>query len=613
MRREGNYEPDEIRRARAVIWINLACVAAWVLINCAAGWWLHNARPFGVAAAGLGMAAVWTWALRDISKGHMAGAVAAYTVSGLLLLLVMGLFIPELSLLFTFATFIFLAFGLSYMSGRASMRVVALTIAVALVLLVTSVGLRWTSGVPDSIYRWVNLTGMLMALSIDATMFVMLRRTLEARAGRLVEAERAAAEMQRRLGQQERLESLGQLAGGVAHDFNNLLGVIMSFANFAREQVAAVVATRDPGAISTAETDLLRVTEAAERAARLTRQLLTFAQREVVRREVVDMNEVITELEPLLRRSLGEHIEFVFRPPSVVWPVVIDKGHLEQIVVNLAVNARDAMPDGGNLSIEIENIEIEASRAALQPSGIAAGRYVRLRVTDSGKGMDKQTLAHAFEPFFTTKPRGAGSGLGLATVHGLVTQAGGTVQLKSEPGYGSTLTALFPATDQAIVAAVDSDRRPDVGGSERVLVVEDRDDLRELTVRMLTRNGYAVVSASNGPDAIELVRDGGGQIDVLVTDVVMPKMLGPEVAARFAAMIPDLAVLFMSGYAQPILGAQGTLEPGMDLLDKPFTEAKLLAKLREVLERRAAATATASRPRKVERVPDEAGGGGSRS
>jgi signal transduction histidine kinase len=583
----GRYDATEISRARAVIWLNLACVAAWIVLNSAAAIVLHNPRPYGVAAAGFGMLIAWSVALLQIARGRMAAAVANYTVSGLLFLLVMGLFVPELSLLFTFATFIFLAFGLSYMSGRASMQVVVLTIAVALVLLLTSVALRWTSGVPDQVYRWVNLVGMLMALSIDATMFVMLRRTLEARANRLVEAERQAAGMQHRLAQQERLESLGQLAGGVAHDFNNLLSVMLNFATFASEQVGAAVAHEDVGEITTAETDLRRVIEAAERAARLTRQLLTFARREVVRPETVDVGEVITQLEPLLQRSLGEHVELVFEPHGELWPVVIDRGHLEQIVVNLAVNARDAMPDGGHLSVEVENIEVDEAYAASQHD-LATGRYVRLRVSDTGMGMDEATLSRAFEPFFTTKPSHQGSGLGLATIHGLINQAGGSAQLYSELERGTTFTGLFPADPGAVITPVETIESPVLDGVERVLVVEDEDDLRELATRMLRRHGYSVESASNGPDALRLAKRRGEPFDLLVTDVVMPRMLGREVAEKLAAVIPGLKVLFMSGYAQPMLGARGILETGVALLDKPFTEVKFLTHVREVLDRQPA-------------------------
>src|ERR1700716_1112415 len=353
------YDPHEVSRARAVIWMNLACVAAWIVINSVASWWLHNSRPSGVAGAGGARAATWIWALRDISHGRMARAVATYTVSGLLLLLAMGLFVPELSLLFTFATFIFLAFGLSYMSGRASMQVVALTIGVALVLLVTSVALRWTSGVPDQLYRWVNLIGMLMALSIDATMFIMLRRTLEARASRVIDAERAAAELKQKLSQQERLESLGQLAGGVAHDFNNLLGVILNFTLFVKETMTAAAAEPGGERWQPAIKDTERIVRAAESATRLTHQLLAFARREVVRPQSLNVNSVVAELEPLLRRTLGEHIDFVTSSASGLRPVLIDPGQLEQVITNLAVNARDAMRDGGKLTIDTANIDVD--------------------------------------------------------------------------------------------------------------------------------------------------------------------------------------------------------------------------------------------------------------
>ena len=236
LNRASRDDPDEVSRALAlVIRLNLGCVVAWTVINCGGAWWLHNARPAGVAAAGLAMAGTFTWALRQISGGRMPSGVAIQTISGLLLLLATGLFVPELSLMFTLATFIFLAFGSTYMSGRTSMQVVALTLAVALALLLSSVAFRWRSGVPDDVDRWFNLTGMLMALSIDATMFIMLRRTLEARAQRLVRVEREAAQLQRRISQQERLESIGKLAGGVAHDFNNLLAIILNYAAFVAE------------------------------------------------------------------------------------------------------------------------------------------------------------------------------------------------------------------------------------------------------------------------------------------------------------------------------------------------------------------------------------------
>jgi signal transduction histidine kinase len=429
----AGQDSHEVSRARAVIRLNLACVLAWIVINAAAGAWLHNARPFGVAAAGLGMAVVWTWALRQITRGRMALGVASYTISGPLLLLAMGLSVPELSLLFTFATFIFLAFGLSYMGGRASMQVVALTIAVALVLLLSSEALHWSSGVDPDVLQWVNVTGMLMALSIDATMFVMLRRTLEARARRLVAAEREAAQMQRRIAQQERLESIGQLAGGVAHDFNNLLAVVLNYSAFVAEAVADRPEVRG---------DVEQVQRAAQRAAALTRQLLIFGRRGLVHSDVVDLNQVIGETEGLLRSAVGEHIELRTRLSGECPRVRVDAGHIEQVILNLSVNARDAMPRGGCLLIETSQRQFGGDAAGL--TAPRPGRYACLSVTDTGTGFTEEALQHVFEPFFTTKPAGRGTGLGLATVYGIVKEAGGDIDLSSEAGVGTTVRVYLP-------------------------------------------------------------------------------------------------------------------------------------------------------------------------
>jgi signal transduction histidine kinase len=435
--RAAAHDPHEVSRARAVIRLNLACVLAWIVINCSAGWWLGNPRPYGVAAAGAGMAVVWTWALRQITRGRMALGVASYAISGPLFLLAMGLFVPELSLLFTFATFIFLAFGLSYLDGRASMQVVALTIAVALVLLLSSEALHWSSGASTDVLRWVNVTGMLMALSIDATMFVMLRRTLEARGQRLVAAEREAAQMQRRLAQQERLESIGQLAGGVAHDFNNLLAVVLNYSAFVAEAVADRPEVRR---------DVEQVQTAARRAAALTRQLLIFGRRGLVRSDVVDLNQVIGDTEGLLRSAVGEHIELRTRLAGECPRVRVDAGHIEQVILNLSVNARDAMPRGGCLLIETSQRQFDDGADLTAPR---PGRYACLSVTDTGTGFTEEALQHVFEPFFTTKPTGRGTGLGLATVYGIVKEAGGDIRLSSEAGVGTTVRVYLPEETRA--------------------------------------------------------------------------------------------------------------------------------------------------------------------
>jgi hypothetical protein len=395
------------------------------------------------------------------------------------------------------------------------------------------------------------------------------------------QAERDRLESQ--LHQSQRLESLGQLAGGVAHDFNNLLAVILNYSSFLGEEVTAAAAADDGERWRTAADDLEQIRRAAERATGLTHQLLAFGRREVVRPQVLTLNEVVGDVEQLLRRTIGEDVELITTLASGLWPVMADPGQMEQVLVNLAVNARDAMPTGGTLSIDTENIEVDEDYAAQRP-GIAAGRHVRLRVSDTGEGMDPEVIGRAFEPFFTTKPKGEGSGLGLATVYGIITQAGGHAQIYSEPGLGTTFTALLPATEAVSVQTDEPAGAHRPRGGETVLVVEDEDAMREVTRRILARNGYDVLTASGGPAAISLVADHGGEIELLVTDVVMPQMLGQEVARKLTALRPSMRVLYMSGYAQPVLASKGTLEAGVVLLEKPFSEPVLLAKVREVLD-----------------------------
>jgi PAS domain S-box-containing protein len=396
---------------------------------------------------------------------------------------------------------------------------------------------------------------------------------------------RAQAErerLERQLHQSQRLESLGQLAGGVAHDFNNLLGVILNYASFVAQEIAARAAESgdDWAAV---RSDLDEIQRAAERATNLTHQLLAFGRREVVKPVVLSCNEVIRDIERLLRRTLGEHIELVTELSDDLDVVMADPGQLEQVLVNLAVNARDAMPAGGKLVLESRNVIVDeeyiARRSLMQP-----GRYVRLRVSDTGAGMERETIVRAFEPFFTTKPKGEGSGLGLATVYGIVKQSGGDVEIYSEAGLGTTVSILLPASEASVSAPSEPVPARRLVGNETVLVVEDEDAMRELTRRILTRHGYDVLVAARGDEAAWLARQHAGKIDLLLTDVVMPQMLGKEVVERVSAVRPGIRVLYMSGYAQPILTSQGTLEPGVTLVEKPFSERMLLAKLREVLD-----------------------------
>jgi PAS domain S-box-containing protein len=399
----------------------------------------------------------------------------------------------------------------------------------------------------------------------------------------MVEDVTQREKLERQLNQAQRLESLGQLAGGVAHDFNNLLGVIVNFALFAKEKVLASGNGSPSPGLLLAVKDMDRVVRAGESASRLTHQLLAFARREVVRPQAIDVNSVVAELEPLVTRTLGEHIEFITSPGKDIWPALMDPGQLEQVLTNLAVNARDAMLQGGKLTIDCENINVDSAYAAGRP-GLKPGRFVRIRVTDTGTGMDAATLQRVFEPFFTTKPKGQGTGLGLATVYGIVNQAGGDVSIYSELGVGTRVHVLLPASDESPKVPKAETFAPRPKASATILVVEDAEDLREITDLILTRNGYRVITAPNGLAALDVVKQNTAKIDLLLTDVVMPHLQGPELAKQVAALHPEIKVLYMSGYAQLMLGDGGILEEGVILVEKPFTEPVLLARVEQALD-----------------------------
>jgi two-component system cell cycle sensor histidine kinase/response regulator CckA len=377
--------------------------------------------------------------------------------------------------------------------------------------------------------------------------------------------------LEARMQQAQRLESLGQLAGGIAHDFNNLLAVILNYASFIVEDAAGT-----PPSV-----DAEQIARAARRGSDLTHQLLAVARREVIRPRPLNLNTVVTEVHQMLDRSLGEHIALTVRTTAGLPSVMADPGQLEQVLVNLAVNARDAMPTGGRLTIDTAQVDVDAEHAAGR-AGLPLGRYVRLRVSDTGTGMPKEVIDKAFEPFFTTKPSGQGTGLGLATVYGIITQAGGTVQIYSEPGIGTTFTMLLPATDvEAHQNAPEDSAAGLTGHGATVLVVEDEDALREVTCRILRRGGYTVLAAGGGDEALRLAAQNS--VDVLLTDVIMPNMLGKDLADAVRSRWPGTKVLFMSGYAQPVLTTHGTLAADVHLLEKPFTSAELMRALHDEL------------------------------
>ena len=392
-------------------------------------------------------------------------------------------------------------------------------------------------------------------------------------------AERERLEAQ--LHQSQRLKSLGQLAGGVAHDFNNLLAVMLNYTTFIAEEVAQAAA-EDGRRWEQVGHDVAQVQRAGERATELTHQLLAFGRREVVRPQVLNLNTVVTEIETLLRRTLGEHVQLHTTLDPKLCPILADPGQLEQVLVNLAVNARDAMPDGGTLSIHTSNHTIDDTGRypILRP-----GPHVKLRVADTGTGIPADIAEHVFEPFFTTKPKGEGTGLGLATVYGIITQAGGHAEITSAPGAGTAFTVFLPATDQQ-----PSPTQPPApaatrsAGGETILIVEDEEALREVARRILTRNGYHVLTAAHGPEALKIAEHHTGDIHLLLTDVIMPHMLGKELATAIGELSPRTRVLYMSGYAQPVLASQGTLDPGVTLVEKPFSEPSLLDRVRTVLD-----------------------------
>jgi PAS domain S-box-containing protein len=377
--------------------------------------------------------------------------------------------------------------------------------------------------------------------------------------------------------QSQRMESIGQLAGGIAHDFNNLLTVITGTA----ELTIAQLREGDP-----LHEDLQEIRRAGERAAALTRQLLAFSRKQVLQPQVLNLNTVVAELESMLQRLIGEDIELVVVPTEDLGNVKADPGQMEQVIANLAVNARDAMPEGGKLTIEMRNVEIDEQYASQHSVVVEPGPYVMLAVSDTGLGMDEVTRGRIFEPFFTTKGPGKGTGLGLSTVYGIVKQSDGLIWVYSEVGQGTSFKIYLPRV--ADVAA--SNRRgptvASVRGTETVLVVEDVAGLRHLTKRMLESAGYTVLTAASGEEAILVLERYKQPVHLVMTDVVMPGMSGPKLAERFDRTRTGMKVLYMSGYTDDIVVRHGVLEEGMPFLGKPFTGVELTRKVREVLDSR---------------------------
>ncbi|OGP83386.1 MAG: hypothetical protein A2Y95_00340 [Deltaproteobacteria bacterium RBG_13_65_10] len=380
--------------------------------------------------------------------------------------------------------------------------------------------------------------------------------------------------LEEQLLQSQKMEAVGRLAGGGAHDFNNLMQIILSYAEMAVERSAMDPEERQ---------DLEEIKKAATRAANLTRQLLAFSRKQVLDPKVLDLNAVLKDLEKMLPRLIGEDVDFQLILAPDLGRIKADPSQIENVIMNLAVNARDAMQYGGTLTIETGNTEIDEEYARFHPF-VPPGRYVMITVTDTGVGMDAEVRSHIFEPFFTTKEAGKGTGLGLATVYGVVKQSGGYIWVYSEAGKGASFKILLPCVDEsAVEVKLGSEREESPRGSETILLVEDESSLRKLVSQLLRTWGYTVLEASHGEEAINMARIHPGAIDLLLTDVVMPAMSGRELAKLLVPLREGIKILYMSGYTDDTILQHGVLDPGSALLQKPFTQETLSRKVYEAL------------------------------
>jgi two-component system cell cycle sensor histidine kinase/response regulator CckA len=412
---------------------------------------------------------------------------------------------------------------------------------------------------------------------LHVTAFVKALTGRDARVERVVGVvldESPRRMLEERLRQSQKMEAIGQLAGGVAHDFNNLLTAISGFAQFA---------VRRLGDDHPARPDIDHVVRAAKRAERLTGQLLAFSRRKEVQPRAVDLNTAVSELEPMLRTLIGEDVEIRLCLADDLWPATIDPTAVDQVVVNLAVNARDAMPDGGCITIETSNATLDESYGLNHGARVPPGEYTLLVVSDTGIGMPPEILERIFEPFFTTKATGKGTGLGLSTCYGIVKQAGGYLWAYSEPGLGTTFKVYLPRADRPAVQPAPPLELRTISGTETVLVAEDDAQVRELVVQTLRGQGYRVLEAASGEDAMTIAAHRGDEIDLLLSDVIMTDCSGPRIAEQLVIAWPRMRVLFMSGYTANVMAERGLLTASAKILRKPFMPADLLREVRQVL------------------------------
>ena len=389
-------------------------------------------------------------------------------------------------------------------------------------------------------------------------------------------AEEAHGILEAQYRESQKMDAIGQLAGGIAHDFNNLLTVISGYCELLRDEL---------GPDSHHQTDLIEIERAADRAASLTRQLLAFSRRQILEPRVLSLSDSLNGMEPMLKRLIGEQIKVLVRTPPDIGHVQADPGQIEQVVLNLAINARDAMPEGGTLLLELTDIVLDESYTRRHVDA-AEGLHVMLAVSDTGTGMDAATASRVFEPFFTTKPQGKGTGLGLSTVHGIVKQSGGSIEVYSEPGRGTTFKIYLPRVDAPIDVTPLGAQEKARGGSETVLLLEDEEAVRALAERILEQHGYRVLVAATPREALDIAAGYKDSLHLLLSDMVLPEMSGPSLAAKLLAGRPGLSVLYMSGYTDHAIVHSGMLEHDTPFIQKPFTPEALLRKVREVLDGR---------------------------
>ena len=424
---------------------------------------------------------------------------------------------------------------------------------------------------PDGAPRWLECTCKAVRDGHEAIGVLFVGRDIT----REREDEEALRRSEEQLLQAQKMEAVGQLAGGLAHDFNNLVSVITGYCGFLRRDLAPDDPRMD---------DIKEIQAAAGSAASLTRQLLAFSRKQVLQPKIVNLNDSVEQLEHMLRRLIGAQIEIKTNLDPSLYLVKADPNQLDQVVMNLAVNARDAMPGGGVLTLETENVHLDWEYARTHP-GVRAGPHVLLVIRDNGLGMDADTQARIFEPFFTTKAPGLGTGLGLSTVYGIVRQSGGHIWVYSEPGLGTVFKIYFPVTEEIAHPHAEPQPADDaLHGRETVLVVDDSESLRPVVTRILRQYGYTVIESASGEAAIRAAEEQTGRIDLLLTDIVMPGMTGPQLARDLVRWHPDLRVLFMSGYAENAVVREGLSHPSAGFIEKPFSPETLAREVRRALD-----------------------------